>query len=130
MIDQVFKWFTELVEFGYHYPDVIAVLLGSCCGYAIGVLVEYYFVPITLPKRTQQATSILSTQVSGTILSAVIWSHTTPLDLRLAISFCAATVGCFFYPMIARIATRAWPGVGTIWAKREDDEPAPETPKP
>jgi len=125
MIDEIVKWATELVDFGYHYPDVIAVLLGSCSGYAVGVLAEYYFVPVTLPRRTQQALSILATQVSGTLLSATIWAHTTPLDLRLAISFCAATVGCFFYPAIARVVTKFVPAVGSVWAKRDDDPPPP-----
>jgi hypothetical protein len=127
MIDQIVKWATELVEFGYHYPDIIAVLLGSCSGYAVGVLAEYYFVPVTLPARTQQALSILATQVSGTLLSAMIWAHTTPLELRLAISFCAATVGCFFYPAIARIVTKFVPAVGSVWAKRDDEPPAQAT---
>lgn len=124
MFDQVVKWATELVEFGYHYPDICAVVLGSLSGFAVGVLTEYYFVPVTLPHRTQQAVSILATQFSGTILSSIIWSHTTPLDLRLAISFCAATVGCFFYPAIARLLTSHFPAIGSVWSK-PIDEPKP-----
>jgi hypothetical protein len=127
MIDQILKWGTELIEFGYHYPDVASVIGGSLSGYAVGVLVECYFVPVTLPHRSQQAVSMLATLVSGTLLSATIWAHTTPLDLRLAISFCAATLGCFFYPAIARVVTRYFPAVGSVWAKRDDDPPAQAT---
>jgi len=133
MFDQILKWMTELVEFGFHYPDVAACIIGSLSGYAVGVLVEYYFVPVTLPHRTQQAVSILATQLSGTVLSATIWAHTTPLDLRLAISFCVATVGVFFYTAIARVVTKFVPAVGSVWSKRPDDEPpqdAPPVPKP
>jgi hypothetical protein len=107
-----------LLHLGEHYPDLVALLLGTAAGYALGLLAEAYVIDPTMSGRHQKGLTVLITVAGATLMSSLIWhglDAAAPLALRLSVSFACGLLAPFWYPAIARAATSRWPGIGTIW---------------
>ena len=108
-----------LLATGVNYPDLVAILLGTAAGYAVGILAETYLIPATMPARQQQGLTVLITIVVAWLLSFLIWGTMDPADsatMRALISIAASVLAVFTYPLVGRIATKYFPSIGSIWA--------------
>lgn len=111
-----------------HYPDLIALLVGTLVGYVFTTMIELYFLPIYTDEKDQRRqkglTFIFCWLVSGTC-SAIIWVFIDPADpplMRISISYIVSVLSFAGYPVIAKVATvllkRVGIDLGSAWIKQ------------
>lgn len=105
-----------------NYPDFLACLVGSAGGFAFGLIAEAYFIPQAWSERKQKGASVIVTLAAGVLMSSYIWhalDPSDPLSMRIAASFAASCLSIFLYPSAARVATKFFPTIGSVWAPPE-----------
>lgn len=105
-----------------HYPDLVAILIGTLVGYVFTVTVEAYFLP-TPPSRRQKGLTFLICWLASGTASGILWAFLDPKDppkMRIAISFTVSILSFAGYPIIARIAStllkRFGVDMGSAWS--------------
>jgi hypothetical protein len=117
------KWLAVLS----HYPDLIALLVGSLVGYVFTAMVEMYFLPIytdPVQQRRQQGLTFLLCWFTSAGASTVLWTfidHGDPMQMRIWISVVVGVLSFAGYPLVARVATsilkRFGIELGSAWTK-------------
>lgn len=119
---EIADWFLHL---GEHYPDLVALVVGTLVGYVFTAMLERYFFPMPIDpiakRRLQGLTFILCWLSSGTA-SAILWvaiDPQDPLSVRLSVSYVVSILSFAGYPFLAKVATGIFPKIGTAWSKDE-----------
>lgn len=113
------EWITRLTRFGFQYPAVAAVVLGTLSAWSLGALVEAYWLPPWMPVRDQKAWASLVTIFGAWGGAALSWGAlvpTDPIDMRWIIAGVLAPTAPFSYMIGGRILTRWFPKVASVWA--------------
>lgn len=120
--ESVNRWISLLVHAGTDAPDLISVIIGTLGAFCLGLLVEAYFIPETMPRRQQQGITILVTLLASVVISDFLWAGLDPADklsVRLAGSFSGGCVAPFLYPLVGKLAAKipvVGAQIGSIWA--------------
>ena len=122
-MEDVVRWVRELLDTGEHYPDLVALLVGTLVGYVF-VLMSRGRTSRLLPtddtrRRMKGLTFILTWLASGTA-SGILWAFLDPNDppqMRVTISFLVSILSFPGYPLLAKLATAFMPSIGSAWAK-------------
>ena len=112
------------LNIGTNYPDLVAILVGTCAGVIMGVPLETWFIPETWPRRKQQGVTFLLTIGMSWVFSVAGWSQIDPKDpLRVDIvwSFLAAPIAWWLYPKVGAWITKRLPAVGSAFAAPPPD---------
>jgi len=106
---------------GTHYPDLLAVILGTLSAYCASLITEAFFLPPEWSQRRQQRATVLVQLFAAIPLATLIWGGidgADSLETRVMVSTACSLIGPLFYPALARYATSKFPSIATAWQKQ------------
>lgn len=119
-IEQYLAWFAN-------HGGLVAWIIGSLVGWTATLALERYFLPTARSddvKRNQQGLTFVFCWLACGTFTAILWwalDADTRASVRLAVSYVTGALPFTLYPILARIATKKVPEIGTAWAKHEGE---------
>lgn len=117
------------LDLAAHYPDLIALVIGSLVGYVFTMMIELYFLPVvTEPSavRQQKGLTFIICWLASTFCSTVLWRYmdsADPFAMRFAVSAIVSVLSFAAYPLIARIGTallaKFGVDLGSAWSTKQ-----------
>lgn len=93
-----------------HYPDLIALIVGTMVGFVFTMMIDFYFLPVytdAARQRWQKGITFLICWASSTAASVGLWTFLDPPDpwgMRIVVSLIVSVLSFFAYPYLAQIA--------------------------
>lgn len=120
-MEEIERWITWAATHGV----LLALVVGSFVGWTVTLALERYFLPTAhdaeIRRRQKGLTFLFCWAACGTCMALMWWAldSTTPAGVRLVVSCVTGAVPFTVYPILARVATRRVPEIGTAWARPE-----------
>lgn len=119
MIETLEKW---IIWASSHYV-LLSGAIGSFAGWTTTLALERYFLPAAssddVKRRQQGLTFVFCWLACGTCTALLWWAldAETPANKRVVISYVFGLLPFTIYPILARLATKKVPEIGTAWMK-------------
>lgn len=115
----------SVLSFAGRWPVLLSIVVAGAAGWIITLMVERYLLDVATDDRTRRhqkfGTFALNCGLSA-LLTTIMWDALVAdvsLLTRLEVSAVAAVVTSFLYPVLAALATKRWPSIGSAWGPRE-----------
>lgn len=115
----------NVLSFAGRWPILLSIVVAGAAGWMLTLMLERYALPIAHDdetRRHQKLATFLANIVLAAGLTTILWDALEPtasLVTRLEVSIVAAIITSFVYPILARLATKRWPEIGSAWGPRE-----------
>jgi hypothetical protein len=115
----------SVLDFAARWPVVLSIIVAGAAGWILTLILERYFLPTVETAedvRHQKGVTFVLNWLLATIFTTILWDALEPqasLVTRLEVSIVAGIITAFVYPMLARVATKRWPEIGSAWSPRE-----------
>lgn len=116
--EQYIAWFAS-------HGGLVAFVIGGFVGWTATLALERYFLPSVtdeaVKRRQKGLTFVFCWLACGTFTALMWWAldGDTRAPVRLAVSYVTGALPFTLYPILARLATKKIPEIGTAWAKQE-----------
>ena len=104
------------------WPVLVSIVVAGAAGWIITLMVERYLLEVATTDRARRrqkfGTFLLNCGLSA-LLTTIMWDALVAdvsLLTRLEVSAVAAVVTAFLYPVLAALATKRWPSIGSAWS--------------
>lgn len=122
MIEQIEQYLTWIASHGV----LLALVVGSFAGWTLTLALERYFLPtaydVDTKRRQRGLTFVFCWLACGTCMALMWWAldAETRVGVRLVVSYVTGALPFTLYPILARLATKKVPEIGTAWADHAD----------
>ncbi|MDX2059914.1 MAG: hypothetical protein SFV24_19045 [Gemmatimonadales bacterium] len=113
------------MTFALRWPILLSIVVAGAAGWIFALMVERYGFDTTddpTELRHQKLITFGLNWAASTGFTTLLWDALVPevpLGTRLEVSVVASVLTAFTYPILARLATKRWPDIGSAWSPRE-----------
>lgn len=114
-----------VLAFAGRWPILLSIVVAGAAGWMLTLVVERYFLPmVSAPEAVRRQKGftfvlnwLLAAGATTLLLHALV--PESRLVTRVEVALVSSLITAFVYPILARLATKRWPDIGSAWVVRE-----------